>query len=109
MPPTRSPITPQEGIMAKKTSCPITRDQFRAHAKPLELTINGQSLKVPVKFFQTGSLGWYLNNKIDVDIGGVSVSVQIGLNMTIIGSKELPGEPGAPPPAAPPPAAAPVT
>ena len=55
--------------MAKKTSCPITRDQFRAHAKPVEITINGQSLKVPVKFFQTGSLGWYLNNKIDVDVG----------------------------------------
>jgi hypothetical protein len=82
--------------MAKKTTCPVTRDQFRAHAKPIEITINGQTMKVPVKFFQTGSLGWYLNSKMDVDIGGTAVSVQIGLNMTIIGSKELPPEPGAP-------------
>jgi hypothetical protein len=86
--------------MAKKTSCPITRDQFRAHAKPVEIIINGQTMKVPVKFFQTGSLGWYLNGKMDLDIGGTSVSVQIGLNMTIIGSKELPPDPAAPAPAA---------
>jgi len=86
--------------MAKKTTCPVTREQFRAHAKPVEITINGQSLKVPVKFFSTGSLGWYLNNKMDIDVGGTAVSVQIGLNMTIIGSKELPPDPAAPVPAA---------
>ena len=83
--------------MAKKTSCPITREQFSAHAKPIEITINGQSLRVPVKHFSTGSLGWYLNNKMDVDVGGTLVSVQIGLNMTIIGSKELPQDAGATP------------
>ncbi len=94
--------------MAKKTSCPVTRDQFRAHAKPIDITIKGQNLRVPVKYFSTGSLGWYLNNKMDVDLGGTSVSVQIGLNMTIIGSKELPEEPGAPPAAAPQTAAAPA-
>ena len=87
--------------MAKKTSCPITRDQFRAHAKPVEININGQSMKVPVKFFQTGSLGWYLNGKMELDVGGTSVSVQIGLNMTIIGSKELPPDPAPPAAAAP--------
>jgi hypothetical protein len=79
--------------MAKKTSCPITRDQFRANAKAVQITLNGQSLNVPVKFFSTGSLGWYLNNKMDIDVGGTAVSVQIGLNMTIIGSKELPPDP----------------
>jgi hypothetical protein len=96
MPPTPTSIIAEEGIMAKKTSCPITRDQFRAGAKPIEITLNGQTLKVPVKFFSTGSLGWYLNNKMDVEVGGISVSVQIGLNMTIIGSKDLPPDPGAP-------------
>jgi hypothetical protein len=96
MPPTPFTDHRPEATMAKKTSCPITREQFRAHAKPVEIIINGQSMKVPVKFFQTGSLGWYLNGKIDLDVGGTSVSVQIGLNMTIIGSKELPPDPAAP-------------
>jgi hypothetical protein len=77
--------------MAKKTTCPVTREQFRAHAKPVEININGQTMKVPVKFFQTGSLGWYLNGKTTIEIDGVLVSVQIGLNLTIVGSKELPG------------------
>lgn len=43
-----------------------------------------------VKEFSTGSLGWYLNGKANVKVGEKSVSVQIGLNLTIVGSKELP-------------------
>jgi hypothetical protein len=41
------------------------------------------------KEFSTGSLGWYLNGKTAIEIDGVPVSVQIGLNLTIVGSKEL--------------------
>ena len=80
--------------MAKKTSCPITRAEFHTHAKPLELVINGIPMPAEVKDFSTGSLGWHLNNKISVKIGEKTVSVQIGVNMTIIGSKELPQEEG---------------
>ena len=76
--------------MAKKTLCPITRDQFRTRAQPLAVTISGVPLTAPVKEFSTGSLGWYLNGKTTVEIDGKPVSVQIGLNMTIVGSKELP-------------------
>ena len=43
-----------------------------------------------VKEFSTGSLGWYLNGKTIVKVGDKPVTVQIGLNMTIVGSKELP-------------------
>jgi hypothetical protein len=76
--------------MAKKTTCPISRADFRAKAKPLTIEINGQKLQAEVKEFSTGSLGWYLNNKVMVEIEGVHVSVQVGLNLTIVGSKELP-------------------
>jgi hypothetical protein len=76
--------------MAKKTVCPVSRNEFRAKAKPLTVEINGQKLQAEVKEFSTGSLGWYLNNKIMVEIDGVHVSVQVGLNLTIVGSKELP-------------------
>jgi hypothetical protein len=88
--------------MAKKTTCPVTRDQFRTKAKHVTITIGGQELIAPVKEFSTGSLGWYLNAKTTIDVGGTPVPVQIGLNLTIVGSKELP------PDAAPAPAPAPA-
>jgi hypothetical protein len=76
--------------MAKKTICPITRADFRAKAKPVKVTINDIPLQAEVKEFSTGSLGWYLNGKATIDVGGTPVSVQIGMNLTIVGSKELP-------------------
>jgi hypothetical protein len=73
-----------------KSSCPINRADFRSHAKPITVTINNVPMLAEVKEFSTGSLGWYLNGKTTIEIGGTPVSVQIGLNLTIVGSKELP-------------------
>jgi hypothetical protein len=73
-----------------KTTCAITRGEFTSNAKPVELTINGIPMLAEVKEFSTGSLGWYLNGKTTVKIGETPVTVQIGHNMTIVGSKELP-------------------
>jgi hypothetical protein len=73
-----------------KTNCPVSRSQFRAKAKPIAVTINNIPQIAEVKEFSTGSLGWYLNGKATVEVDGTPVSVQIGLNMTIVGSKELP-------------------
>jgi len=75
--------------VAKKTNCPISRQDFRANAKPVTITINSVPLQAEVKEFSTGSLGWYLNGKTSIDVGGTLVSVQIGMNLTIVGSKEL--------------------
>ena len=75
--------------MAKKTFCPITRAEFRSNAQPVDVKIQGVDLTAPVKEFSTGSLGWYLNGKTTIDINGKKVAVQIGLNLTIVGSKEL--------------------
>jgi hypothetical protein len=82
--------------MAVKTICPITRKHFKEHAKPLEVKIGENSFLGEVKEFSTGSLGWYLNGKVNVNIGGTLVSVQIGMNLTIVGSKELPKDAEAP-------------
>ena len=76
--------------MAKKTVCSITREEFRSKAKPVSVVINSVPLQAEVKEFSTGSLGWYLNGKTSIEIDGKLVSVQIGLNLTIVGSKELP-------------------
>jgi hypothetical protein len=90
-------------MMAKKTTCPISRGDFRSKARPVTVTINNIPLTADVKEFSTGSLGWYLNGKTTIDVGGTPVSVQIGMNLTIVGSKELAEEPGT---AAPEPASA---
>ena len=74
--------------MAK--ACPVTRAEFRSGAKALKVEINGVPLMAEVKEFSTGSFGWYLNGKTTVEIAGKPVSVQIGLNMTVVGSKEVP-------------------
>lgn len=78
--------------MAVKTTCPISHKQFKDNAKPLDVVINGVQMHAPVKEFSTGSLGWYLSAKTNVTIDGQPVMVQIGLNMTIAGSKEVPKE-----------------
>ena len=73
-----------------KTNCPISRQEFRDNAKPIKVMIGETPILADVKEFSTGSLGWYANGKISVEINGKPVSVQIGLNLTIVGSKELP-------------------
>lgn len=76
-----------------KVPCPVTRAQFSEKAEPLKVVINGQELLAEVKEFSTGSFGWYLNGKILVPVDGKNVSVQIGMNLTVVGSKEAAKEP----------------
>jgi hypothetical protein len=76
--------------MAK--ACPVTRAEFREHAQPVKVEINGVPMMAEVKEFSTGSFGWYLNGKTIIEVGGKQVSVQIGMNLTVVGSKELPKE-----------------
>ena len=71
-----------------KSPCPISLTQFLEKAEPVKVVINGQELVAEVKSFSTGSFGWYINGKTTVQVDGKSVSVQIGMNMTIVGSKE---------------------
>lgn len=73
-----------------KTLCSLSREEFRKQAQPIEIIINGIPFVADVKEFSTGSLGWYLNGKAALKIGDKTVSAQIGMNLTIVGSKELP-------------------
>jgi hypothetical protein len=79
-----------------KTICPISRSDFHAKAKAISVTINNIPMQAVVKEFSTGSLGWNLNGKMTLDVGGTPVNVQIGMNLTIVGSKELPKDPSTP-------------
>jgi hypothetical protein len=71
------------------TVCPITRAEFVEHAKDLPVQIDGAKLTAEVKEFSTRSLGWNINAKDFITLNGRRVKVQIGLNVTIVGSKEL--------------------
>jgi len=59
-----------------------------SHAKSVEVVINGIPRTAEVKTFSTGALGWYLSGKGNIKIGEKSVSFQIGMNLTIFGSRE---------------------
>lgn len=68
--------------------CPITRERFRAKApRTVEVTIAGKSYEADVKEFSTGSFGFFLNGKVNIEVDGVQVPHQIGLNLTAVGSK----------------------
>lgn len=83
-------------MAAKKTVCPITREEFREKAQAITIVLDNIPMSAEAREFSTGSLGWYLNGKTMIDVGGKKVSVQIGMNLTIVGSKELPGKAAAP-------------
>jgi hypothetical protein len=57
-------------------------------SEPLKVTINGQEMLAEVKQFSTGSFGWYMNGKTMVTVDGKPISVQIGMNLTVVGSKD---------------------
>jgi hypothetical protein len=72
-----------------KTQCPVSRNDFWNRAEPLTIEINQIPMTAEPKEFSTGSLGWYLNGKTTVKVGDTAVPVQIGMNVTVIGSKNM--------------------
>ena len=73
--------------MAKSAS-PVTRTQFLEKAEPVKVNLNGQEIVADKREFSTGSFGWYYNGKINITVDGKLLSVQVGLNLTVVGSKE---------------------
>ena len=78
----------QSGSM--KTTCPISRADFLANAQPLEIELAGTKLIAEPREFSTGSFGWYLNTKSPVTVDGKVCQVQVGMNLIVVGSKDLP-------------------
>jgi hypothetical protein len=71
-----------------KSPCPISRTQFLEKAEAVKITIGNTELVADKREFSTGSFGWYYNGKTTVTVDGKPLSVQIGLNLTVVGSKE---------------------
>ncbi len=78
--------------MAAKTMCPISRKDFAEKAKPVEVIIDGNKMLAVNREFSTGSMGWNISSKMTIMVGDTPLMVQVGLNLTIVGSKDLPKE-----------------
>ena len=79
--------------MPPKTLCPISRKDFLANAKPITIDLGGHPVTAEPREFSTGSFGWYVNAKSPIEVDGKRLSIQIGMNMIVVGSKELPKTP----------------
>ena len=75
-----------------KSNCPVSLAQFIGKAEPLKIVIHGQEMVADVKTFSTGSFGWNINGKTTITVDGMPLSVQIGMNLTVVGSKDAPRE-----------------
>jgi hypothetical protein len=79
---------------AKKTKRTISRSEFRERAKPAKVTLEYEGkayvFEAVVKEYDTGSLGWGVSDKAVLTLDGRDVKCQVGMNVTAIGSKELP-------------------
>ena len=71
-----------------KAPCPVSKTQFLEKAESVKITIGSAELIADKREFSTGSFGWYYNGKTTVMVDGKPLSVQIGMNLTVVGSKE---------------------
>jgi hypothetical protein len=76
--------------MPPKTVCPITRADFLAKAQPITIELAGFPVTAEPREFSTGSFGWYVNAKSPIEVDGKKLSVQVGMNLIVVGSKESP-------------------
>ena len=66
----------------------MTKDQFGQAAKPLRVLIDESSILAKPKRFKKGSVGWYANGKTQIVVNGEALEIQIGVNLTVIGTKD---------------------
>jgi hypothetical protein len=75
--------------------CPVSREQFRARAKPVKVVIDGKEHAAEIKEFSTRSVTWFINGRVNVEIDWGCVPFRVGLNLTAAVSASCRG-PGRP-------------
>ena len=71
-----------------KSPCPLSKTQFLDKAEPVKSRSGNSAIVADKREFSTGSFGWYYNGKTTITVDGKPLSVQVGLNLTVVGSKE---------------------
>ena len=69
-----------------KSPCPLSKTQFLEKAEAVKLTIGTNELIADKREFST--FGGYHNGKTTITVDGKPLSVQVGINLTVVGSKE---------------------
>lgn len=72
------------------TKCPVSRAAFKEKAKSIVVDVSGTKFVAQPREFNTGSLGYYIGEKMVITVDGVPCRVQVTVNLTLVGSKELP-------------------
>lgn len=76
-------------IMAR--ICTVSKREFRENAQTAFVDLLGGKVAIGPKMFATGSFGWHGGGKLPVRLeNGQIVECQVGLNVTVIGSKDAP-------------------
>mmetsp|Transcript_14223 Transcript_14223/g.36356 ORF Transcript_14223/g.36356 Transcript_14223/m.36356 type:complete len:184 (-) Transcript_14223:90-641(-) len=73
----------------RRTECTVSRKDFLAHAPEAVVTAFGETLRAKPREFSSGSFGYYINAKVPLQVGDETVQLQLGFNMTVVGSKNL--------------------
>ncbi len=72
-----------------KTKCPLTAAEFKEQAKPMTVRISDQEQIAYPKEFSTGSFGWWLGEKVILQVGDTPVKVQATISLVAVGSKPV--------------------
>lgn len=98
------PVEPTSPVGPPKT-CPISRAQFAAEARPLRVSIRGENvatvdglpgeieLLVDPKRFASGTQGWFTNEGCQMYFEGAAVRLQVQVSVQMCYSKSLPDGP----------------
>jgi len=87
-------ITTPGGIAAPKKGVKdmqrdiMTGAEFLEAAKPYKVEIFGNGCEAFPRSFSSGNRGWWGGGKVYIPVGKHKVWAQLGINLTIIGSKE---------------------
>ncbi len=72
-----------------KTPCPVDRGEFLGNASAVTFEIAGTPVTAEPREFSTGSFGWYFTGKVSIEVNGKKLPVQVGCNLTVVGSKDV--------------------
>ena len=67
----------------------MTRSGFLKNAPEMNIELWGNKLMGQARSFTSDNMGWYTGGKVEIDMGnGKVIWGQIGVNLTIMGSKD---------------------
>lgn len=81
-------VAPTKGLKNEQASA-CTESKFLANAEDMVVQVFGNTLTGPARAFTSSNRGWYAGGKIEVPVAGKTLWAQIGINCTIVGSKEV--------------------